>query len=88
MTQSVDKQVGEMAAIEAEFHLFRVGRKVFGANPVSRAHDSALERRESRFNRTGVNVSHDVDAQTMLDFLVGGPLGLPHCRLIGGGHRP
>ena len=84
MTQGINEQIGTLPAIEAELHLFEVGRKMLGANPVPRPHDAALEEREGGFNRVGVNVSHDVDAGTVVNLFVVRPLGFPHSRVVRG----
>lgn len=70
MTQSVEKQIRIVPAIESELHLFQVGREMLGANSVPRSHDAALEKRERGLNGIGVNISHDVYAGTVVDFLV------------------
>jgi hypothetical protein len=85
MTQGVNEQIGVLPAIEAKLHLFQVGRKMLGANPVPRSHDAALEERESGFNRIGVNVSHHVHARTVVNLFVICPLGFPHSRFVRGG---
>jgi len=46
MTQSVNKQIGILATIEAERHLIQVGREMLGAYLVPRSHDAALQQRE------------------------------------------
>ncbi len=84
MTQGVNEQIGALPAIEPELHLFQVGRKMFGANPVPRPHDSALEKRESGFDCIGMNVSHDVDAGTVVNLLVVLPSRPAHGRIIRG----
>ncbi len=85
MTQSVNKQIGTLPAIEAKFHLFQVGREMFGANSVPRSHDAAFEKRECGFNGIGVNVSHDVHARTVINLFVVRSIGLPHGGIIRGG---
>lgn len=84
MTQGVQKQIGTLPAIETEFHLFEIGREMFGANPMPRSHDAALEKGESGFNGVGVNVAHDVYAGTVVNLLVIRPLGFPHGRFVRG----
>ena len=56
MTQSIDEQIGLLAAIETEAHFIKVGCKMFRANPVPRTHDAAFKKRESRFDGVGMNV--------------------------------
>src|SRR5204862_2203345 len=84
MTQGVEKQIGEHAAIETKLHLFQVGVKMLGANSVPCSHDAALEQGDSGFDSVGVNVSHDVHAGTVVDFLVVCPLGLTHGGIVRG----
>ncbi len=84
MTQGINKQVGTLPAIKSKLHLFEVGREMLGANPVPRSHDATLEKRESGFDRIGVNVSHDVHARTVVNLFVVGPLSLPHGGIIRG----
>ncbi len=84
MTQSIKKQIGTLSAIESEFHLFKVGWEMLGANPVPRSHDAALEQGECRFDGVGVNVSHDVHAGTVINFLVVRSLDFPHGRFVRG----
>src|SRR5436309_3017428 len=84
MTQRINEQIGALPAIESEFHLFKISGEMLGANPMPRPHDSALEKRKGRFNGIGVNVSHDVYARTVIDFLVVRSFGFPHGRIIRG----
>ena len=85
MTQSIEEQIGAIAAVEPKFHLFQVGREMLGRDAMPRPGNSALEERESRFDCVGMNVAHDVDAGTVIDFLVGfGALRFPHGRLVCG----
>lgn len=85
MTQSIDKQIGAFPAIEAKFHFFQVGWEMLGADSMPCSHDATLEQRESGFHCVGVNVSHDIDAGTVVNFLVIRPLSLPHGRFVRGG---
>jgi len=85
MTQGIEKQIGPIPAIESELHLFKVGREMLGAESVPRSHDAPLEKGKGRFNRIGVNVSHDIDAGTVVNFLVVCPLGFPHGGIVRGG---
>lgn len=55
MTQSVDKQVGTLTTIEAELHLGEIGSQMFCADSMPRSDDAALEQRERRFDRVGMN---------------------------------
>src|SRR5258708_23809421 len=84
MTQSINEQIGTLPAIESELHLFEVGRKMLGANPVPRSHDAALQKREGGFDSVSVNVSHNVHAGTVVNLFVVRPLGLPHGRIVRG----
>jgi hypothetical protein len=84
MTQSINEQIGTLPAIESEFHLFEVGREMLCTNPVPRSHDAALEKRKGGFDCVGVNVSNDVHARTVVDFLVIRSLGFPHGRIVRG----
>lgn len=83
MAQRINEQIGVFPAIEAKFHLFEIDSEMLCAESMPRSHDAALEKRESRFDRVGMNVSHDVHAGTMIDFLVlTYPLGFAHCSII------
>jgi hypothetical protein len=84
MTQGVNEQIGTLSAIEAEAHLFQVGRKMLGADPMPRSHNAAFEKRESGFDGIGVNVSHDVHTRAVIDFLVIRSLRFTHRSLISG----
>ncbi len=84
MTQSIYEQIGTLPTIETEFHLFEIGRKMLGANPVPCTHDAALEKRESGFDRIGVNVSHDVHAGTVVNLFVVRPPCLSHSCFVRG----
>src|SRR6266478_473219 len=84
MTQGIEEQIGTVAAIESKLHLFEIGRKMLGAKPMPCSHDAALEKREGGFNCIGVNVAHDVHAGTVVNLLVGCPLGFPHCGIVCG----
>jgi len=70
MTESIEKQVGILAAVESERHFIEVSRKVLGANLVPRPHDSPLQEREGAFNRIGMHVANCVDALAVVDGLV------------------
>lgn len=70
MTQSIKEQIRALSPIEPEFHLFQVGWKMLGGKPVPRSCNASLEQTESGFNSISMNVSHDVDAGTMIDSLV------------------
>src|SRR6266403_2999809 len=58
VTQSINEQIGTLPAIEAKFHLFKIGREMLCAESVPCPHDAALEKRERRLDSIGVNVSH------------------------------
>jgi len=62
MAQSIHEQVGVLAAIESECHLVQISRKMLRADFVPRSNDSALQQRECRFDRVGMNVPINVDA--------------------------
>ena len=47
MAQSIDKQIGALAAIEPERHFVQVRLQVFRADLVPRSDDAALQERES-----------------------------------------
>src|SRR5712664_726376 len=84
MTQGINEQVGAISAIEAEFHLFKIGREMLCAKPVPRSHDAALEKRESGFDSIGVNISHNIDALAVSNLLVILHARLPNRRVIRG----
>jgi hypothetical protein len=65
MAQRVNEQIGTVPAIESEAHFVKVGRKMLGAKPMPRAHDAALQERESILDRVRMNVAHDVNAPHM-----------------------
>ncbi|HVO59138.1 MAG TPA: hypothetical protein VMT51_15710 [Dongiaceae bacterium] len=79
MTQGVQEQIGTIAAIEATFHLFEIGREMLCAESMPRFHDAALEKRESGFDSVGVNVPVNVLPFAMNDGLVILDSGLTHC---------
>lgn len=70
MTQRINEQIGTVPAIEAELHLFKVGREMLRAESMPCSHDAALEQAESGFDGVGVNVSHDIHPATVLDGFV------------------
>lgn len=74
MTQSVDEQIGAIAAIEAELHLREIGREMLGADLVPRAYDAALQKRKRGFDC----VSRD----TLAVFVAGIFLGVVIDRLM------
>jgi hypothetical protein len=70
MTQGINKQVGFVAAIEAERHFLAVGLQMLGAHAMPTADDAALEKRERRLNGVGVDVALGVDAELVADGLL------------------
>lgn len=85
MTQGIEKQIRGIPAIEAKFHLFQIGREMLCADSVPRSCDSAFQEREGGFDGVSVNVSHDVNTGTVIDFLVlGRPLGFTHRGFVRG----
>src|SRR6266853_240642 len=57
MTQSINKQIRTIAAIEPESHFVQVGREMLGADLVPASDDAALEQRESGFDGVRRNAS-------------------------------
>jgi len=53
MAQSIEKQNMAVAPIEPECHFVEVGREMLGADPMPRANDPALKKRECGFDRVG-----------------------------------
>src|SRR5437660_5459913 len=84
MTQGIYETIGGLPSIQAQLHLFQVGRKMLGANPVPRSGDAALEKREGGFDGVGVNIAHDVHARTVVNLFVVRPLGLSHGGIVRG----
>ncbi len=84
MTQSIYKQIGTLSAIEPELHLFQIGGKVLCAESMPCTHDAALEQREGGFDSISVNVSHGVDAGTVVNLFVVRPLGFTHSGVVRG----
>src|ERR1700730_7736536 len=70
MTQSIQKQIGFLPAIESKAHLFEIGRKVFCTDMVPSSHDSALKKRKCIFNSIGMNVANYIDFLAVIDGLV------------------
>ena len=70
MTQGIQEQSGLVTAIESERHLFAVGLKMLRAKSVPAAYDAALQERECRFDRIGVDVAFGVDAEFVPNRLV------------------
>ena len=70
MTQGIQEQSRTLPPIEPESHLVQIGREMFRADLVPTSDDPALQERESRFDRIGVNVSIHVMAAAMIDGLV------------------
>lgn len=79
VAQCIEEQIGALAAIESEAHLFQVGGEMLGAQTVPRSRDTAFEERESGFDGIGVNVAHDVYAAAVVNSLVVFPASLSHC---------
>lgn len=67
MTQSIDKQVRTFTPIESESHFRAISLEMLGADFVPCADDSALEKRERRFDSIGVNIALHVDSELVLD---------------------
>ncbi len=84
MAQRIYKQIGTLPAIETEFHLFKIGREMLGAESVPRPHDAALEQAEGGFDGVGVNVAHDVHARTVVNLFVVLPVSFPHGGIVRG----
>lgn len=70
MPKRINEQIGPFSAIEAEAHLFEVGREMLRGNLMPRSHDSALEKREGGFDGIGVQVSDGIDALAVSNLLV------------------
>jgi len=70
MTQSINEQIGLVAAIESERHFFAVGLKMLGADTMPTSDDAALEKRERGFNGVRVDVALGVDAEFVTDSFV------------------
>jgi len=60
MTQGIKEQIGPLAAIESEAHLFQVSGEMLGRYFVPSADDAALEQGESRFHGICVNIAADI----------------------------
>lgn len=60
MTQGIQEQIGPLAAIESECHLFEVGLEMLRAQLVPATAQTALEQRERGFDAIGVGISADV----------------------------
>ena len=84
MAQCINEQIGTIPAIEAKFHLFKIRSEMLGTQTVPCSHDAALEQRERGFDGVRVNIAHDIDAGTVVNFLVVCPLGLPHGGIVRG----
>jgi hypothetical protein len=70
MTQGIQKQRWRLPTIEAKRHLVKICGEMFRADSVPCPHDAALQKRESRLNGIGVNLSVHIDAALVLDSLV------------------
>ena len=57
----ISEQVRILAIVEAPCHFVKIGGEMFRRNPMPRSHNPALQERERRFNRVGMNVAIYVD---------------------------
>lgn len=60
MTQSIEKQIGMVPAIETENHLLQVSWEMLGAHSVPRSYDATLEKREGGFHGVCMNVAGNI----------------------------
>src|SRR5258707_5495225 len=67
MSQGVNEQVRPFAGIETEGHFVEIGRKILGTDVVPCSGNAALEKREGRFNRVGMNVAVNINARLVID---------------------
>ncbi len=70
MTQSVDKQIGILAAIEPESHFVQISREMLCGDAMPRSDDAALEQRERGFNGVRMNLAVNVNLRFVLNRLV------------------
>lgn len=63
MAQRIDKQIRAVASIESKLHLLEVRREVFSAHPVPCSENTALQKREGRFNGVSVNVALHINLE-------------------------
>ena len=75
MTQGIYKEIGVLAAIESKRHFGAVGLQVFRADSMPGTHDAALEKRERRFDRIGIDIALRVDAEVAADRFLAGRIG-------------
>jgi hypothetical protein len=68
--QSINKQIGILAAIESKGHFFAVGLEMLRADFMPRAHNAALQERECGFDRARVSVALGIDAEFVANRLV------------------
>jgi hypothetical protein len=84
MTQGIYKEIGVLAAIESKRHFGAVGLQVFRADSMPGTHDAALEKRERRFDRIGIDIALRVDAEFVPDCFVASRLAkVLRCALVG-----
>jgi len=70
MTQSVNEQIGVLAAIEAKGHFVQVGGEMLCGDAMPSSNDAAFEQRERRFDGVGMDVPVNVNLGLVLDGLV------------------
>ena len=70
MTQRVQEQIGVLPAVEAEFHLCKIGREMLCADSMPRANDAAFQKRKGILHGVGVDVPINVDLGLVLDRFV------------------
>ncbi len=70
MSQGINEQIRPITAIESEFHFLQVGREMLCADFVPCADNTALQKREGRFNGVGVNVPLHVNLELVANRLV------------------
>ena len=68
--QGVAKDVGVVAVVEPQFHLFQIAVHVLGAHLVEGADDGALEQRPDALDAVGVHVADDPFLGGVVDGLV------------------
>lgn len=81
MTQRVHEQIRILPPIESKTHLIEVGGEMFGADPMPRSDDAALEQRKCGFRGICVNVSVNVDFR----FVINGLVAISKGRITEGG---
>jgi len=80
MTQSVQKQIGVLPAIETELHFIQIGREMLCADLVPGSHDAPLQERECILNRIRMNVATNILPRSVIDGLM---LRLSNRMLVG-----